>query len=193
MDETRNSDSTQDGDWVLLDDLSEEFLARHRRGEQPDVEEYAKRYPQLAVEIRTTFPDMAILENVGSKGDGDAGSGRIAERDASGRLIGEFRILREIGRVLGACSGCGTVSNQRDYWEGVGSGSEYEGRWRTLTRLGDVWWIYGVVVSGCDFVRSSAGDDASHIRSSLEFFCRHDPSPFDDHSADRRSPWRVGG
>jgi len=49
--------------------------------------------------------------------------------------------------VLGTCSGCGTVSNQRDYWEGDWVWNSSAGRWQTLTRLGDVWWIYGGVVS----------------------------------------------
>ncbi len=37
----------------LLDRLGEEFAARFRRGEQPALQDYADRYPELAEEIRS--------------------------------------------------------------------------------------------------------------------------------------------
>ena len=32
--------------------LAEEFLARQQKGEQPTIEEYCTRFPELAAEIR---------------------------------------------------------------------------------------------------------------------------------------------
>jgi hypothetical protein len=40
----------------LFGEIAEEFTARVRRGDQPDVEEYARRYPQLESLMRATFP-----------------------------------------------------------------------------------------------------------------------------------------
>ena len=45
-----------------LDPLVEEFLARHRRGEKADVDEYADRHPELAERIRHLFPALVTLD-----------------------------------------------------------------------------------------------------------------------------------
>ena len=42
-------------DSVLLGQLAEEFSARVRQGQMPDLEEYAGRYPALAERIRALF------------------------------------------------------------------------------------------------------------------------------------------
>ena len=42
------SDSANDLDAATLDDLSDEFLARLRRGESPTLDEYSRRHPHLA-------------------------------------------------------------------------------------------------------------------------------------------------
>ena len=42
---------------ALMGELVDEFLTRLGRGERPDVEEYARRYPQLAAPIRATDPE----------------------------------------------------------------------------------------------------------------------------------------
>jgi serine/threonine protein kinase/Tfp pilus assembly protein PilF len=86
----------------LLAELIEEWQERLRRGERPDVEEYARKHPALAEEIRQLLPGLAALENL--KGDAldrtiapTAGmpvveGGPVLER------LGDFRILREVGR-----------------------------------------------------------------------------------------------
>jgi WD40 repeat protein/serine/threonine protein kinase len=82
-----------------VDVLAEEFLARERGGERPTVEEYARRRPDLAHEIRRLFPLLRMLE--GTK----RGTGEGAEPDAAQvrpaavpTRLGEYRILREVGR-----------------------------------------------------------------------------------------------
>ena len=42
--------------------LAEEFVERLRRGENPDVEAYAARHPELADEIRKAFVTLLLLE-----------------------------------------------------------------------------------------------------------------------------------
>jgi tetratricopeptide (TPR) repeat protein len=78
--------------------LADEFVQRHRRGEQPSLTEYAQRNPELAERIRDLFPALLMMEGVRPGlstvigGDtGPAGAG-LPER------LGEYRILREIGR-----------------------------------------------------------------------------------------------
>jgi eukaryotic-like serine/threonine-protein kinase len=80
--------------------LAEEFLQRHRQGEQPSVTEYARRYPDLADEIRDFFPALLVLEEVGPRG-AEPTTGR-SRAPAPGRAppeqLGEYRLLREVGR-----------------------------------------------------------------------------------------------
>ncbi len=81
-----------------LDRLMESFMERQRRGERPSVEEYARQYPELADAIRDVFPALAVMEEFGSAAGPDTGPYRPGEPASVPRQLGEFRLLREIGR-----------------------------------------------------------------------------------------------
>jgi serine/threonine protein kinase len=83
-----------------LDTLAEEFAERCRRGEQPSVEEYAGRYPEMAAEIRRLLQTVAFLEAGRRKAAGPgSGSGEIASAAALPfERLGDNRLVREIGR-----------------------------------------------------------------------------------------------
>ena len=49
---------------VTVESLAEDFVARHRNGEEVSVEEYAEAHPELADEIRDVLPAMLMKENV---------------------------------------------------------------------------------------------------------------------------------
>jgi len=78
-----------------VEELAENFLERHRRGERPAIEEFIAKAPEHADEIRELFPALILLEQVESD-----------ERDEPVRLpsaappdrIGDYRIIREVGR-----------------------------------------------------------------------------------------------
>ncbi|HJZ55593.1 MAG TPA: serine/threonine-protein kinase, partial [Gemmataceae bacterium] len=80
----------------LLNDLAHEFAERYRHGERPSLTEYAERHPELADQIRDLFPALAVMEEFGSvdgaNPDLAANSNHVPER------LGEYRILREVGR-----------------------------------------------------------------------------------------------
>ncbi|MEZ6065971.1 MAG: protein kinase [Planctomycetaceae bacterium] len=87
----------QGSDDDLFERVSADFLARHRAGQRPTVELYAREFPDLAEEIRELFPTMLAIERVKLRkehsSDGQATLGaRKIER------LGDYRILREIGR-----------------------------------------------------------------------------------------------
>ncbi len=92
------SSSSADRDPIEI--LADEFIQRRRRGERPSLAEYVERYPQWADEIRAIFPAMLMLEEAGPASA--AGEPRIALRAAANgsapRHVGDYRILREIGR-----------------------------------------------------------------------------------------------
>jgi hypothetical protein len=91
-----DSDSSRDP----VEELAEEFIDRHRRGEQPSLSEYTARYPQHADAIRKLFPPLLLMENLAPAGqptrppETTAGLGGGQQP----REIGDFRILREVGR-----------------------------------------------------------------------------------------------
>ncbi len=75
-----------------LDSIIEEFTARVRGGEHPTVKEYVDRYPESAERIRELFPALAEIEHVGFT------LGHVEESKKTVTRIGEYSILREIGR-----------------------------------------------------------------------------------------------
>jgi len=83
-----------------VEELAEEFLERHRRGERPALTEYTARYPELADQIRDLFPALVMMEDV-RPGQGDA-TGDIDNRAHAAaphklERLGDYRILREVG------------------------------------------------------------------------------------------------
>jgi serine/threonine protein kinase/WD40 repeat protein len=92
--------SQTDSDRNPVDELAEEFVERYRRGERPSLTEYTSRYPQLAEQIRGLFPALLLME------DARPASHEVTGRNLSPKStrvlnlerIGDFRILREVGR-----------------------------------------------------------------------------------------------
>jgi serine/threonine protein kinase/WD40 repeat protein len=80
--------------------LAQEFLARRRRGEVPALTEYTQRYPELAAEIREVFPALVLLDQAGPVASDLARSmeSRLGPRGGVPEQLGDFRILREVGR-----------------------------------------------------------------------------------------------
>jgi hypothetical protein len=81
--------------------LAEEFVERYRHGERPPLSEYISRCPEQADEIRELFPALVVMEKIAP--DSESGVWDAAEtlRDRvlqHPRQLGDYRILREIGR-----------------------------------------------------------------------------------------------
>jgi serine/threonine protein kinase len=81
----------------LLAKLAEDFTARVRQGESPDIEAYALRYPQVAGRIRELFPTLLLLE--GAAKTCETVTGVLGPAGlAAGAIFGQYRIQRELGR-----------------------------------------------------------------------------------------------
>jgi serine/threonine-protein kinase len=81
--------------------LAEEYLAAHRQGLKPSVESYAAAHPKLADEIRRLFPALLMMEELKPASDDATGSfagTEVVVRGARLERLGDFRILREVGR-----------------------------------------------------------------------------------------------
>jgi serine/threonine protein kinase/tetratricopeptide (TPR) repeat protein len=79
----------------LMVRVADEFIDRLNQGEQPDIEEYARRYPAIAGLLRQMLPALELMRATpacpGSEGE-------AVEAVVPLRSLGDFRILREVGR-----------------------------------------------------------------------------------------------
>lgn len=80
-----------------IDEIVESYIDRQRRGERPSITEYLERYPWAAEEIRSILPMVELLEELGSEAEPPLAAAESSPTTVPGQL-GEFRILREIGR-----------------------------------------------------------------------------------------------
>ncbi len=76
----------------LVAQVADEFVGRQKRGEQPDVEEYAARYPQYASVVREVLNALRVIDLSAASGS------HLASGDAASGVLGDYRIVREVGR-----------------------------------------------------------------------------------------------
>jgi WD40 repeat protein/serine/threonine protein kinase/Flp pilus assembly protein TadD len=85
-----------------VEQLAEEFVERYRQGERPPLSEYIERYPEHAEQIRDLFPALVMMEQIAPDSDSAAlsaqGTSPPRQPAAHPERIGDYRILREIGR-----------------------------------------------------------------------------------------------
>jgi serine/threonine-protein kinase len=85
-----------------LAELAEEITQRLQAGETVDVDDYAARHPEWADPIRRLMPVLREMADLGqsSARDHDAGQlqGLHDGTSVEGRVLGDFRIIREVGR-----------------------------------------------------------------------------------------------
>jgi serine/threonine protein kinase/Flp pilus assembly protein TadD len=82
------SDGGREG---VLADAVGEFMAEVRAGRSPSVEDYSRRHPEIAEDLRRILPGMALLvpgngSPAGAGGEGPTGT------------LGDYRLVREVGR-----------------------------------------------------------------------------------------------
>jgi hypothetical protein len=78
----------------LVGQVADDFLQRQERGERPDVEEYAARYPNAAPVLRKVLAALTLLERSLAQ---TAAPATTDDSSVTG-ILGDFRILREVGR-----------------------------------------------------------------------------------------------
>jgi eukaryotic-like serine/threonine-protein kinase len=78
-------------------EIADEFVDALRQGQRPSVEEFARRYPAHAAEIREMLPALALMEEAKSA-DHNPGQRHPATTAAPVQQLGDYQILREVGR-----------------------------------------------------------------------------------------------
>lgn len=85
-----------------LDQVVEEIVGLHRAGGAPDLSKICVQHPELADEIRRLYPTLVRLESMrhdsGDDVSRDSSPGILAGLDNGNFTLGDFRIVREIGR-----------------------------------------------------------------------------------------------
>jgi serine/threonine protein kinase len=84
---------------AVLAEVAEELTRRLQAGEAVDLQAYEARYPAYAESIRRLLPALEGLANLGCSALGDlTGTAPPAGGGASLGLLGDYRLLRELGR-----------------------------------------------------------------------------------------------
>ena len=78
-----------------IEQLAEGFLDEFRRGVRPSISDYARRHPGLAQRIGEVFPTLAMLERLSPAASEPENVREVVQTISQ---LGEYRILREIGR-----------------------------------------------------------------------------------------------
>ena len=80
-----------------VEEVAAEFIQRCRDGENPSVQGYAARHPQLAETITALFPTIEALEGV-KREDRKTAARTATTKPLQLTELGDFEIVREIGR-----------------------------------------------------------------------------------------------
>lgn len=83
----------------LVAEIADDFAARVARGEQPDLSEYLRRYPDHEATIRQVFSSLRCIRAVDLKSPQAAsGRGPLVVGGLPLKQLGDYTLLREIGR-----------------------------------------------------------------------------------------------
>jgi serine/threonine protein kinase/formylglycine-generating enzyme required for sulfatase activity len=80
--------------------IADEFVEAFRQGKRPSIEEYARRYPAHADEIREILPALVLMEKAKAADDIPVQPRQATAPAAAASLqhLGDYQILREVGR-----------------------------------------------------------------------------------------------
>jgi eukaryotic-like serine/threonine-protein kinase len=82
---------------VQIEVLASEYADKARQGQNPSIESYVERYPDMEAEIRDLFPMVAALEQWKSDRENEVLHAQLPDQFKL-KQLGDCRIVREIGR-----------------------------------------------------------------------------------------------
>ena len=82
----------------LVGRIADEFTEQLNRGEQPDIEDYAQRYPDIADLLRQALPALQALKPHTTPRPGSVSGTDFKSVLHEAEALGDFRIIREVGR-----------------------------------------------------------------------------------------------
>ncbi|NQV29012.1 MAG: serine/threonine protein kinase [Rhodopirellula sp.] len=82
---------------VQIEVLASEYAEKARLRQNPSIESYIERYPELAAQIRELFPMVAALEQWKSDRESEVLRAQLPDQFKL-KQLGDCRLIREIGR-----------------------------------------------------------------------------------------------
>ena len=82
---------------IQIEVLASEFADKVRQGQNPSIESYVERYPEMEAEIRDLFPMVAALEQLKSDRESEVLRAQLPDQFKL-KQLGDCRLVREIGR-----------------------------------------------------------------------------------------------
>jgi eukaryotic-like serine/threonine-protein kinase len=82
---------------VQIEVLASEYAEKARQGQNPSIDSYVERYPEMAVQIRELFPMVAALEQWKSDRESEVLRAQLPDQFKL-KQLGDCRLVREIGR-----------------------------------------------------------------------------------------------
>jgi serine/threonine protein kinase/tetratricopeptide (TPR) repeat protein len=98
MNPAAGADATTNYADQLLADLVDQYTARLQAGEAVDVESFARAHPAHSAELRRLLPALQALADLESSARPAADPAPPAPASPDPGILGDFRILREVGR-----------------------------------------------------------------------------------------------
>ncbi|HEV2949528.1 MAG TPA: serine/threonine-protein kinase, partial [Gemmataceae bacterium] len=83
---------------VLAAELIEELASKLRAGEPVDLETVIRQHPEQADRLRKLLPAVQVLADLGQSAASASAPVQVPEADTASDTLGDFRILRQIGR-----------------------------------------------------------------------------------------------
>jgi serine/threonine protein kinase len=96
--ENPDGDETAYDQLQTVEQLADEFVLAIRQGNSPSIETYAAAYPKMASQIRELFPTIIMMEQARDQSLTRRKDGRVSKGPEEIQQLGDFRIIREIGR-----------------------------------------------------------------------------------------------
>ena len=77
----------------------DEYLAAVQEGRQPDRDELRARHPDLAEELQACLDSLDFIRRAAVEPGLAAPGEELAEAEVPRKTLGDYRIVREVGRV----------------------------------------------------------------------------------------------
>jgi hypothetical protein len=98
LDETQFANSSQSTDDPRLLEAMKEYMAAVESGRRPNRQEFLARHSDVAADLSACLQGLAFVNSAAAQFNGNE-PGKIADADLiDGRPLGDFRLIREIGR-----------------------------------------------------------------------------------------------
>ena len=82
---------------VQIEVLASEYADKARQGQNPSIDSYVERYPDMEAQIRELFPMVAALEQWKSDRESEVLRAQLPDQFKL-KQLGDCRLVREIGR-----------------------------------------------------------------------------------------------